>query len=100
MATISDAVASGCVHLFRLPEWEIRSPVRALWVTEEFLDWADYTPQLHDPESAIEGKTLFEHILQLLREFICAERVRYGDLKRMMPTRKGVWHMYPEGTRL
>ena len=88
MATLDDVLASGHLEVFELPDWELRCPVRPLYVSQDFLDWADETPALHDSKLAIGGRTLFEHLCQSLCEFRCVEHVHYSDLKRMMPTKK------------
>jgi hypothetical protein len=100
MATIDSVIAAGHLSPFELPEWESRLAIRSLFVTPDFLDWADDTDALHDETNAIGGRTLFEHLLLMFCEFRCAPRVRYGDIKRMMPTSKGVWKMHPPGLRI
>jgi hypothetical protein len=100
MATLDDAVASGCLALFELPDWEPRLPLRPLYVASEFFDWADDTPELHDMALAIGRRTLFDHLLQAFCEFRCADRIHYGDIRPTMPTRAGVWRLCPPGLRL
>jgi hypothetical protein len=100
MATLEEAVAAGLLEAFSLPDWEPRLPSRRLPVAPELFDWADGTPELHDMRLAQGSRTLFEHLLQMFCEFRCCEHVHYSDLKRMMPTSRGVWHMYPVGLRI
>src|SRR5262249_12511547 len=100
MATIVDAVAAAVLEPFELPDWELRLPVRPLYVTPEFVDWADDSPQLHDKKLAIGGRILFEHLLLTMCEFRCAKRPQAGDLRRLIPTKNGLWKMHPPGLRL
>ncbi|MBI1776463.1 MAG: hypothetical protein HYR63_14045 [Proteobacteria bacterium] len=100
MATLSEAIAAGALDLFEIPEWENRAPIRPLYVTQGFIDWADGTPELHDEGLKEGGRTLFEHLEQQLTAFRCDKKIHAGDLRRMMPTKKGVWHMYPPGLRI
>jgi hypothetical protein len=102
MATVEDAVITHVLEPFELPDWELRLPIRPLYVNPELLDWADDTPQLHDEKLAVGGRTLFEHLLVMLCDFRCAERCppHAGDLRRMTPTKKGIWKMHPPRLRI
>jgi hypothetical protein len=73
MATLSEAVRAGYVGLFELPEWEVRRPVRPLYVAPALLEWADSTQKLH--QVTIGGRTLFEHLAQFLCDFRCSPAV-------------------------
>ena len=98
MATLLDAIRSGALERFDLPEWETRSARRPLYVSRELIDWLENTLELH--MSTIGGRTLCEHLEQAFCAFRCDQHVQYADLKRMRPTRAGVWHMYPPGLRV
>lgn len=98
MATLSEAVRAGLLLPFDLPEWEIRRPSRSLYVRPELVEWADETPHLH--EVTLGGRTVFEHLLQSFCDFRCSLRVHHGDIRRMLPTRAGIWRMYPPGLRV
>jgi hypothetical protein len=100
MATIADALRAAVLEELQLPEWEPRLPERPLFVTPNFLDWADDTPQLHNTKLAVGGRTLFEHLVLALCEFRCASHPHAGDLRRLMPTKKGLWKMHTQGLRL
>jgi len=100
MATIGDAVAAGKLVVFTVPDWETRLPIRPLWVTPELLQWADNTPDLHDLRLGVGGRTMFEHLEQFLCDFRCSKQLHAGDLKRMLPNKKGVWKMHPFGLRI
>ena len=99
MATIEDK-ASKVLEAYRLPDWEPRMPIRLLWVAHEFWDLFDVMPELHDENLAQGRRTLGEHIEQIFCDFRCAARPAPGDLKRMMPTNKGIWKLHPTGTRV
>lgn len=45
------------------------------------------------------GRTRSEHLLTTLSDFRCAERPGGGDLRRLMPTKEGVWKLHPPGLR-
>jgi hypothetical protein len=100
MATVEDAVRAGALHVFDLPDWEVRLPIRQLWVTTELLDWANMTPELHDMARRVGGRTLFEHLLQIFCDFRRSERFPAGDLRRVMPTKEGVWKLHPPKLRI
>jgi hypothetical protein len=98
MATILDAISSKLLDAFQLPSWEERMPIRELYVANEFMDWADSTSRLHSEMAG--PKTLGEHLEQSFCDFRCSESVPVGELRRMMPTRYGVWKMHPPGLRV
>jgi hypothetical protein len=100
MATVAEAIAGGILVAYELPPWEPRLPIRSLSVRPELLAWADGTPELHDKKLAIGRRTLFEHLLQMFCDFRCSERFHAGDLRRMLPNKKGIWKMHPPGLRI
>src|SRR5262245_10676551 len=100
MATVLDAVKSKALEVFDLPEWEIRLPIRRLWVNPELWDWADSTPELWDMKFSEGRRTLFEHMEQLFCDFVCSEPFPAGDLKQMKPTGHGIRKMHPLRLRI
>jgi hypothetical protein len=98
MATILDAISSKLIDVFQLPSWEVRMPIRELYVANEFMDWVDSTSRLHS--ESVGPRTLGEHLEQALCDFRCSEPVPVGELRRMMPTKHGVWKMHPPGLRV
>lgn len=102
MATVAEVVASGVIVAFEVPAWEPRLPLRPLWVTPALVSWADAKPELHDNAFGVGGRTLFEHLLTMLCDFRCAEHCpsHAGDLKRMTPTKHGIWKMHPPKMRV
>jgi hypothetical protein len=94
MATLEDAVKAGLLEQYQLPDWEMRLPIRSLWVAYGLWDWIDGQNDLHDTKRAIGGRTPFEHLEQLFCDFRCAQLFPAGDLRRMIPTAKGVWKMH------
>lgn len=100
MATLSDALKNEVVSLYLLPEWEGRSPIRKLYVTPEFFDWADEHPKLMDKKLGKAGKDRLEHLEQMFCDFRCAKRPGAGDLRRLIPNSAGVWKMHPYGLRV
>lgn len=99
MATVADDLKAAGLELFELPDWELRLPIRQLWIAPGFWTWFD-GDDLHDEEAKIGGKTLAEHIEQLFCDIRCSERPAAGDLRRMVPNAKGIWKLHPNGTRL
>jgi hypothetical protein len=99
MATIEDAVKAKVLEPYTLPDWESRLPIRRLWVAYEFWDWTD-KDELHDVAHGAGSRTLFEHIEQMLCDFRCSPRFPAGDLRRMLPNKKGVWKMHPPKLRI
>jgi hypothetical protein len=100
MATLDDLIAAQVLKAFELPDWEPRLPVRPLWVTDGFVNWADDTVELHDKALGVGSRKLFEHLLQMLCDFRCGERHPTGDLRRVIPTSKGVWKLHPPKLRV
>lgn len=100
MATIKNALDKGILETFTPPEWEPRLAIRPLYIVPDFFRAADDTPVLHDMAFAISRRTLFEHMLMALCDFTCEKRYRSGDLRRLMPTRKGLWSMHAPGLRI
>lgn len=98
MTTLREAVRVGVIGEFGLPDWEDRVPVRPLWMTEDLRAWADDTLELH--LTMVGGRSLFEHLEQMFCDFRCSSRVHHADLRRMIPTRSGIWHMYPPRLRI
>jgi transcriptional regulator with XRE-family HTH domain len=82
MATIEDAIRKGVLDEFELPDWEIRLPIRLLYVTAEVIQWAQTKPELHDLALARGGRLLIEHLEQMFCDFRCAQRPAAGDLRR------------------
>jgi hypothetical protein len=99
MATIEDAVKAQVLEPYALPQWESRLAIRPLWISYVFWDWAD-KDELHDIVHGIARRTLFEHIEQMFCDFRCSERFSAGDLRRILPTKKGVWKMHPPRLRI
>ena len=100
MATVAQAVASGTLEIFELPAWEKRLPIRPLYVARKFFDWVENKPELHDADREIGGRLLVDHLEQIFCDFRCAERPGAGDLRRMMPTKYGIWKLHPQGLRV
>jgi hypothetical protein len=100
MATLKQVTDAGLLEVFAPPDWERRRPVRPLWVAAALMDWAYETPELNDMAMAQGRRTLCEHLIQMFSDFCCDGRVHYSDLKRMLPTANGIWHMYPPGLRI
>jgi hypothetical protein len=100
MATIRDIVNKGELELFQLPDWESRLPINPLYIPPSFLKWIDQTKELSDEKLKIGPRTLLEHLEQTLCDFRCSDRPSAGDLKRMMPTKHGIWKLHPNGLRL
>lgn len=99
MATIEDVVKAEVLEPYSLPDWESRLPIRPLWVAYGFWDWTD-KDELHDLAHAVGRRTLFEHIEQMFCDFRCAPRFSAGDLRRMLPNKKGIWKMQPPKLRI
>lgn len=100
-ATISHGLSQGWIELFEVPEWESRMALRPLYVTPGFWTWIDNTPELHAPMKALGSRSIFEQIELMLIEFRCAERPPgASELRRMVPTKHGVWKAHPPGARL
>jgi hypothetical protein len=100
MATLEDAVAAQVIEPYDLPDWEKRLPIRRLWMALELWDWIDGKDELHDVASGVGGRTLFEHLEQMLCDFRCSPRFPAGDLRQMLPNKKGIRKMHPPKLRI
>lgn len=99
MATLDHILSQGGLVPFELPDWEVRLPIHRLFVTPGFQHWAKETPRLHDLAHGKAKRTMHEHLQQTLSDFRCSERPSAGDLKRMMPTKHGIWKLRSHGIR-
>lgn len=100
MATLEQIIKAQELESFGLPEWESRLPIRSLYVARQFVAWVNKTAELRSCHSAIGNRLLIEHIDQMLADYRCSARPAAGDLKRLMPTKHGIWKMHPPGLRL
>jgi hypothetical protein len=100
MATLSDIVAKGVLELFELPQWESRLAIHPLYAAPELFDWVAATPELHSPKFAVGRRTLAEHLEQTFCDFRCSERPPAGNLRRMTPTKHGIWKLHPPSLRV
>lgn len=100
-ATISHGLSQGWIELFEVPDWESRMALRSLYVTPGFWTWVDGTAELHEPLKALGSRSIFEQIELMLIDFRCADRPPgASELRRMIPTKHGVWKAHPPGARL
>lgn len=67
-------------------------PIRLLHITQELEDWID--GELFQSGGKLAGRTAYEHLEQFFIDFRCDEVV-HANLRRMMPTQKGIWKMHP-----
>jgi hypothetical protein len=100
MATLEEVIAAAHLEAFELPQWDRRLPLWPLHVTPEFIKWADHTPALHDKKLAVGGRTIFEHLLITLCDLRCLKNFHAGDLRRLMPTNKGLWSLHAPKLRV
>jgi len=102
MATIDDAIRKKVLEVYALPDWEMRQTRWPLWIASgPFWGWYDGTSELHNVKNKVGGKTMGEHIDQLLCDLRCSERpASGGDLRRMLPNTDRVWSIHAPGVRL
>ena len=98
MATLSDIVAKGALAIVPVADWESRLPMHALYWTPDLATWVTTTAELHT--SKVGGRTPFEHLQQTVADFRCSKRPPAGDLRRMMPTKHGIWKIHSVGLRI
>jgi hypothetical protein len=67
-------------------------PIRPLHVTKELDNWIEGT--LAYEKSVMASRTAYEHLEQFFIDFRCDTEM-HADLRRMIPTKKGVWSMHP-----
>lgn len=100
MATIAAVLRNGVLGEYRLPEWESRDPLRPLLVAPQLFDWVDSTVELYDGSIKAGGRTPLEHLEQMFCDLRCAKRPGAGDLRRVMPTKFGIWKLHPPLLRI
>jgi hypothetical protein len=100
MATLEDAVKAKVLEPYTLPDWDLRLPIRPLWVAFVLWDWIDGRDDLHDMALGVGRRTLFEHIEQMFCDFRCSPRFPAGDLRQMLPNPKGIRKMHPPKLRI
>jgi hypothetical protein len=100
MATLSSALSCGVLERYSIPEWEVRPPLRPVYVAPELMQWADSTPGLVDETAKIGRRLLIEHLDQLFCDFGCSERPPAGDVRRMIPTGRGIISVHAPGLRV
>jgi hypothetical protein len=94
MATIDSLVGNGELELFTVPDDHLGClPVRPLWLGTDLITYIDGTLVYCTEEAA--GRTAYEHLEQFFVDFRCNERVHADDLRRMLPTGRGIWSMHP-----
>lgn len=100
-ATISKVVRSGHMEMFDVPEWHHGMPMRPLYVASTFWKWVDGCDALHVIPTKGSRRSIWEQIELHLAELRCAERPPGADeLRRLTPTRSGIWKLHPPGARL
>lgn len=67
-------------------------PTRLLHMSQELEAWIDGTLVYDERKKG--SRTAYEHLEQFFIEFRC-EAEMHADLRRIMPTSKGVWAMHP-----
>lgn len=100
MATIQQAIKKGVLEPFALPDWETRPSQRPLYVSPELYNWTDNKPELMSEAHKVGNRLLVEHLVQTLCDFRCADRPGAGDLRRVQPTKHGVWKLHPPKLRV
>lgn len=100
MATIQDILAKGELELYELPDWESRMPINPLYFPPTFGEWAVNKNELKDEALKQGGRTLLEHLEQMFCDVRCSERPAAGNLKRITPTKHGIWKLHPPGLRI
>lgn len=101
MATILDAVRLEVLKVFAVPDWDSRLPARPLYVAPQLWTQIDNEPRAHVETAKLGGRSPYEHLDAIFTDFRCGEKAIGNDqLKRLMPTTKGVWEMHPPGLRV
>lgn len=102
MATLSGLTKGSAppVSEYELPEEDDRCAIRTLFMATDVFETVDADPRYYD-SSILEGlRTPLEHLEQFLCDLRCAARPRVGDIKRMMPTKDGIWKAHPPTLRV
>src|SRR6266403_1956759 len=100
MATLSSALSRGVLERYIVPEWEVRPQLRPAYTAPELTQWADSTLELVDEAAKIGRRLLIEHLEQLFCDFACSERPPAGDVRRMIPTGRGILSVHAPGVRV
>lgn len=100
MATIQSALRDGILSEYRLPAWETRESKRPILIAPGLFEWADDDPRMMNIKLGTGGRDRLEHLEQMLCDFRCSNRPSGGDLRRVMPTKHGIWTLRPYKLRI
>ena len=100
MATIASAVDDGVLVPFTLPRWELRQPIRPIYVAPALRAWIMGTDELWDETLGRGRRTRADHLEQMFCDFCCAEHPGAGEIRRVVPTRDGILKFQPFGSRV
>jgi hypothetical protein len=102
MSTIAKCVRNGQLELYDVPSWEHRTPIREAYVDPALWQWVDAQDEpFFTPQARLGRRSSYEHLLIMLNDFRCAERPPgAAELKRMLPTGRGVWKLHPPSLRI
>lgn len=98
MATIDHLISKKELEAFQIPDGVNRLPIRPLWVHRELLELIGNVLVYDD--KLLGGRTADEHLEQFFIDFRCNSRIHADDLRRMMPTKEGVWSLHPPMLRV
>lgn len=100
MSTIEQLVEGKILVPWEISEWERRTPLRSFLHTPELLKWFRDTPRTHDRSIVKGGRTPWEHYQLFFNDVCCARRPCVGDMKRLEPTKNGLWKAHPPTLRV
>lgn len=91
MATLARLAQGDFLDEYAMPEEDERCPTRPLFVASALFDYVSITPCFADGSLLSGGRTPLDHLEQLFCDLRCSTRARVGDMRRMMPTKIGIW---------
>lgn len=97
---IKDALRAKVIEEWALPAHEGREALRRVYIAGEMFDRVDNDVSLHHAKEGEGGRTRYEQMLIALADFRCLQRPGGADIKRLMPTKKGVWSLHARGLRI
>lgn len=100
MATIADLVRRGVLDEYELQDWEVRVPLRPLYVAPAIFEWVDSTPETYDGRLLKAKRTPLDHLEQFFADLRCSARPAVSGFRRMTPTKHGIWKCHPELLRV
>lgn len=97
---ITDALKAKVIEEWTMPEHDGRDPLRSMYIAGEMFDRVDGDDSIHRVKKGEGGRSRYEQMMIALADFRCLTRPPVGDMRRVQPTKNGVWSIHTRGLRI